>query len=106
MLYICDPFPALPGGELFPADSADDGTPGVQYNWIVPRNERKNARFERTRFAPSPTGFLHPGHLRNALWTWGAAKAFGAKVLFRLEDHDGGCVLYEKREQVEQLMNT
>ena len=53
-------------------------------------NAHENARFERTRFAPSPTGFLHPGHLRNALWTWGAAKAFGARVLFRLEDHDGG----------------
>ena len=47
-------------------------------------------RFARTRFAPSPTGELHLGHLRNALWTWGAARAFGAKVLLRIEDHDSG----------------
>ena len=70
----------------------------------MPRNERKNARFERTRFAPSPTGFLHPGHLRNALWTWGAAKAFGAKVLFRLEDHDGGRCRGEFAEDAARIL--
>lgn len=41
-----------------------------------------------TRFAPSPTGYLHLGHVVNAAWTWGAARAMGAKVLLRMEDHD------------------
>jgi len=41
-----------------------------------------------TRFAPAPTGHLHLGHVANALWVWGAARAFGARVLLRIEDHD------------------
>jgi glutamyl/glutaminyl-tRNA synthetase len=41
-----------------------------------------------TRFAPAPTGRLHLGHVANALWVWGAARALGARVLLRVEDHD------------------
>jgi glutamyl/glutaminyl-tRNA synthetase len=41
-----------------------------------------------TRFAPAPTGYLHLGHVANALWTWGAAAAVGGRVLLRIEDHD------------------
>ncbi len=41
-----------------------------------------------TRFAPAPTGFLHLGHVVNALWVWGLASAFGGRVLLRVEDHD------------------
>jgi glutamyl/glutaminyl-tRNA synthetase len=44
--------------------------------------------FERTRFAPAPTGYLHLGHVANAVWTWGVARAAGATVLLRIEDHD------------------
>jgi glutamyl-Q tRNA(Asp) synthetase len=43
-----------------------------------------------TRFAPSPTGFLHLGHVANAVWTWGLAQAAGGRVLLRIEDHDRG----------------
>jgi glutamyl/glutaminyl-tRNA synthetase len=42
----------------------------------------------RTRFAPAPTGFLHLGHVANAIVVWGLAAAEGAEVLFRIEDHD------------------
>lgn len=42
----------------------------------------------RTRFAPSPTGHLHLGHVVNALYTWGVARALGGQVVLRLEDHD------------------
>jgi glutamyl-tRNA synthetase/glutamyl-Q tRNA(Asp) synthetase len=42
----------------------------------------------RTRFAPAPTGFLHLGHVANALYVWGVARARGAQVLLRIEDHD------------------
>jgi glutamyl/glutaminyl-tRNA synthetase len=41
-----------------------------------------------TRFAPSPTGYLHLGHVVNALYVWGLAGASGGRVLLRIEDHD------------------
>jgi len=41
-----------------------------------------------TRFAPSPTGRLHLGHLLNALYVWGTARATGGTVVLRVEDHD------------------
>jgi glutamyl-tRNA synthetase/glutamyl-Q tRNA(Asp) synthetase len=42
----------------------------------------------QTRFAPSPTGYLHLGHVVNAIYVWGVARARGARVLLRIEDHD------------------
>jgi glutamyl/glutaminyl-tRNA synthetase len=44
--------------------------------------------FERTRFAPAPTGRLHLGHLVNAIFVWGLAARFDADVVLRVEDHD------------------
>ncbi len=41
-----------------------------------------------SRFAPSPTGYLHLGHAGSALAVWAAAEAAGGKVLLRLEDID------------------
>ncbi|MEO1200906.1 MAG: glutamate--tRNA ligase [Pseudomonadota bacterium] len=41
-----------------------------------------------TRFAPSPTGFLHIGGARTALFNWAYAKAKGGKMLLRIEDTD------------------
>jgi glutamyl/glutaminyl-tRNA synthetase len=41
-----------------------------------------------TRFAPAPTGYLHLGHVLNALHVWGAARDRGGQVLMRIEDHD------------------
>lgn len=43
-----------------------------------------------TRFAPSPTGRLHLGHVANAVWIWGVAQASGGRVIVRIEDHDRG----------------
>jgi glutamyl-Q tRNA(Asp) synthetase len=43
-----------------------------------------------TRFAPSPTGYLHLGHIRSALEGWRAARAAGGRFLLRLEDIDRG----------------
>jgi glutamyl-tRNA synthetase len=42
----------------------------------------------RTRFAPSPTGFLHVGGIRTALFSWLAAKHDGGEFFLRLEDTD------------------
>src|SRR4030088_1544146 len=41
-----------------------------------------------TRFAPSPTGFLHIGGARTALFNWLYAKKLGGKMLLRIEDPD------------------
>ena len=41
-----------------------------------------------TRFAPAPTGYLHLGHVVNAIVVWGLARALGGRVLLRVEDHD------------------
>ena len=42
----------------------------------------------RTRFAPSPTGYLHLGHVVNAIYVWGLAHLLSGRVLLRVEDHD------------------
>ena len=41
-----------------------------------------------TRYAPSPTGYLHLGHVVNAIYVWGIAGALEGRVLLRIEDHD------------------
>ncbi|MGN6703626.1 MAG: glutamate--tRNA ligase, partial [Burkholderiaceae bacterium] len=42
----------------------------------------------RTRFAPSPTGFLHLGGARTALFSWAYARRFGGTFILRIEDTD------------------
>ena len=42
----------------------------------------------RTRFAPSPTGFIHLGNIRSALYPWAFAKAHGGDFILRIEDTD------------------
>lgn len=42
----------------------------------------------RTRFAPSPTGFLHLGGARTALFSWAYARHFGGQFILRIEDTD------------------
>lgn len=42
----------------------------------------------RTRFAPSPTGYMHIGNLRTALFTYLIAKKSGGKFILRIEDTD------------------
>ena len=41
-----------------------------------------------SRFAPAPTGFLHLGHVVNAVHVWREARARAGTVLLRIEDHD------------------
>ena len=42
----------------------------------------------RTRFAPSPTGFMHVGNLRTALYEYLIAKSLNGKFVLRIEDTD------------------
>jgi len=44
----------------------------------------------RTRFAPSPTGYMHVGNLRTALYTWLIARNQGGTFILRIEDTDQG----------------
>ena len=44
----------------------------------------------RTRFAPSPTGFIHLGNIRSALYPWAFARATGGDFILRIEDTDVG----------------
>ena len=41
-----------------------------------------------TRFAPSPTGFLHVGGARTAIFSWLLARSQGGQFLLRIEDTD------------------
>jgi glutamyl-tRNA synthetase len=47
-----------------------------------------NTQPVRTRFAPSPTGFLHLGGARTALFSWAFARHFGGTFILRIEDTD------------------
>ncbi len=42
----------------------------------------------RTRFAPSPTGYLHLGHLLHLVYLFDIAQALQARIVLRIEDHD------------------
>ena len=55
----------------------------------------------RTRIAPSPTGFLHLGTARTALYSWAYARHFGGQFVLRIEDTD---VARSTQESVEQIL--
>lgn len=54
----------------------------------IKRNWDPAGRRPRTRFAPSPTGFLHLGHVLHMRWLWGVAELLDLEVIVRLENHD------------------
>ena len=53
----------------------------------------------RTRFAPSPTGYMHVGNLRTALYTWLIARSHGGDFILRIEDTDQGRYVYKLDRQ-------
>jgi glutamyl-Q tRNA(Asp) synthetase len=55
-----------------------------------------------TRFAPSPTGYLHLGHAASALFAWRQARDSGGRFLLRLEDIDPGRCRPEYAEAIKQ----
>jgi glutamyl-tRNA synthetase len=55
----------------------------------------------RTRIAPSPTGFLHLGTARTALFSWAYARHFGGEFILRIEDTD---VERSTQEAVDQIV--
>src|SRR3712207_1084054 len=52
------------------------------------RREGNLTRTVRTRFAPSPTGYLHIGGVRTALFNWLFARQQGGQFLLRMDDTD------------------
>lgn len=59
----------------------------------------------RTRFAPSPTGFLHVGSARTALYSWLYAKKRGGKFILRIEDTDRERSTQEAVDAILEAMN-
>jgi glutamyl-tRNA synthetase len=57
----------------------------------------------RTRIAPSPTGFLHLGTARTALYSWAYARHFGGKFVLRIEDTD---VARSTQDSVDQILES
>lgn len=55
----------------------------------------------RTRIAPSPTGFLHLGTARTALFSWAYARHYGGQFVLRIEDTD---VARSTQDSVEQIL--
>jgi glutamyl-tRNA synthetase len=60
-----------------------------------------SARPVRTRIAPSPTGFLHLGTARTALFSWAFARHFGGEFILRIEDTD---VARSSQQAVDQII--
>lgn len=57
----------------------------------------------RTRIAPSPTGFLHLGTARTALYSWAYARHFGGEFVLRIEDTD---VARSTQNSVDQILES
>ncbi len=53
-------------------------------------SDRTPGKVVRTRFAPSPTGFMHVGNLRTALYEFLVARSSGGRFILRIEDTDRG----------------
>uniref|UniRef100_UPI0037E822CB nondiscriminating glutamyl-tRNA synthetase EARS2, mitochondrial n=1 Tax=Semicossyphus pulcher TaxID=241346 RepID=UPI0037E822CB len=58
----------------------------------------------RVRFAPSPTGFLHLGGLRTALYNYIFAKKYGGSFILRLEDTDQSRLVAGAAESIEDML--
>ncbi len=55
---------------------------------MSPETHAPSAAKTRTRFAPSPTGFIHLGNIRSALYPWAFARSTGGDFILRIEDTD------------------
>jgi len=63
---------------------------GIDHGFFEEMEARIPRGTVRTRFAPSPTGYMHVGNLRTALYTWLIARSHGGTFILRIEDTDQG----------------
>ena len=75
----------------------------LDMNWFAEMEARIPKGEVRTRFAPSPTGYMHVGNLRTALYTYLIARHYGGKFLLRIEDTDQGRLV---EDAVDIIYNT
>ena len=87
LYYICGIFPSagFPGRKT-------GGTPKKMKDakWFQEMEDRIPRGTVRTRFAPSPTGYMHIGNLRTALYTYLIARHDNGTFILRIEDTDQG----------------
>lgn len=72
----------------------------IDYKWFEEMESRIPKGEVRTRFAPSPTGYMHVGNLRTALYTYLIAQRNCGKFLLRIEDTDQGRLVEDAAEVI------
>ena len=77
----------------------------MDMNWYDELESRIPKGTVRTRFAPSPTGYMHVGNLRTALYTWLIARKNKGTFIFRLEDTDQSRQVEGATELIYRTMN-
>ena len=77
----------------------------MDMTWYDELEARIPAGTVRTRFAPSPTGYMHVGNLRTALYTWLIARKNKGAFIFRLEDTDQTRQVEGATELIYRTMN-
>src|SRR3954466_2131195 len=78
---------------------------GIQHSTLNIQHFAFNSALDSTtlmklRFAPSPTGFLHVGGARTAIFNLLHARRYGGTMLLRIEDTDGGGSRQRPPEQI------
>ncbi|KAJ8001387.1 hypothetical protein DPEC_G00168990 [Dallia pectoralis] len=71
---------------------------------VSSESDRVGQREVRVRFAPSPTGFLHMGGLRTALYNYIYAKKYGGRFILRVEDTDQNRLVPGAAEAIEDML--
>ena len=77
----------------------------MDMTWFDEMEARIPTGTVRTRFAPSPTGYMHVGNLRTALYTWLIARKSKGVFIFRLEDTDQSRQVEGATELIYRTMN-
>ena len=77
----------------------------MDHKWFEEMEARIPKGKVRTRFAPSPTGYMHVGNLRTALYTWLIARNQGGTFILRIEDTDQGRLVEGATEVIYRTMS-
>ena len=76
----------------------------LDMKWFEENEARIPKGRVRTRFAPSPTGYMHVGNLRTALYTYLIARHAGGTFILRIEDTDQGRLVEDAAEVIYRTM--